>query len=460
MAEVEVKSTSGDVKVITNNAVVSDSLLEQGSGKLSLQLKDPNRVSGSGALGERSVAFGYNTKASVLRSYTEGYKNTSAGDQSHTEGYRNTANGSNSHAEGNNNTVHGNIAHAEGQANVIGEYGVDGSTKGYKSHAEGQGNTVTGNCAHAEGLSNTIIGNNAHVEGQANTVAGVNAHAEGQGNTVTGNFAHAEGLSNTIIGNNAHVEGQSNTVAGVNAHAEGKSNKAIGLHAHAEGQETLAMGQNSHTEGLQTKASGNKSHAEGYGTITEHDSEHACGMFNKTNYLAGQSETIFSIGIGSSDTDRKNAVEVLKDGRVLVYGVGGYNGTNPFTGGKSLGSLIGDANFGGIVCLTLGGELSTAEVQQIISTLADIVNNQKHYILTVYDTVSKQFLGDCEVVKSGTNQYTITSNYTTTTLTTYTLYYAFKTDTNTYTRNLYSVKIASENSVKALEERIAALEGA
>lgn len=418
MAEVEVKSTSGDVKVITNNAVVSDSLIEHGSGKLSLQLKDPNRVSGSGALGERAVAFGYNTKASGLRSYTEGYQNTSAGDQSHTEGYRNTANGSNSHAEGNNNTVHGNIAHAEGQANVIGEDGVDGSTKGYKSHAEGQGNTVTGNCAHAEGLSNTIIGNNAHVEGQANTVAGVNAHAEG------------------------------------------KSNQAIGLHAHAEGQETLAMGQNSHTEGLQTQAHGFKSHAEGYGTRTEHDSEHACGMFNKTNYLAGQSETIFSIGIGSSDTDRKNAVEVLKDGRVLVYGVGGYNGTNPFTGGKSLGSLIGDANFGGIVCLTLGGELSTAEVQQIISTLADIVNNQKHYILTVYDTVSKQFLGDCEVVKSGTNQYTITSNYTTTTLTTYTLYYAFKTDTNTYTRNLYSVKIASENSVKALEERIAALEGA
>ena len=350
MAEVEVKSTSSDVQVITNNAVVFDSLIEQGSGKLSLQLKDPNRVSGSGALGERSVAFGKNT----------------------------TASGENSHAENYNSVA-----------------------------------------------------------------SGINAHAEGRDTIASGEDSHVEGYMSVSNGIYAHAEGLETIASAKSSHAEGIRTESIGIASHAEGELTLAYGK--------------RSHAEGYYTIAINKSEHACGIYNKSNYLAGQSETIFSIGIGSSDTDRKNAVEVMKDGRVFVYGAGGYDGTNPFAGGKSLGELIGDANFGGIVCLTLGGELSTAEVQKIIGTLADIVNNKKHYILTIYDTVSKQFLGDCEVVKSGTNQYTITSNYTTTTLSTYTLYYSFKTDTNTYTRNLYSVKIASENSVSALGEKIDAL---
>lgn len=388
--------------------------VERGIGNNSVQLKDSTRAEGTGSIGKRSTAFGERTTASGLHSYTEGYQNTSAGDKSHTEGYRNTASGSNSHAEGSTNTVHGNIAHAEGQSNVIGMAGVDGSTKGYKSHAEGQGNTVTGNCSHAEGLSNTITGNNAHAEGQANVVGGENAHAEG------------------------------------------KSNQAIGLHAHAEGQETQATGGNSHAEGLQTIASGAKTHAEGWKTIAQNDCEHACGMYNKSNYNDANANTIFSVGIGSSDTDRKNAIEVLRDGRVLIKGIGGYDGTNPF-----------DCKFGGIVCLTLGDSMETAKAEKIIQVLQDILTNQKHYILTIYDTVEGKFFGDCEVVQEGTNSVNIISNYISTTLSGYTIYYSFKTDTKAYTRNKYSVSIATKgsvdtlkNTIEALEARIAALESA
>ena len=304
-----------------------------------------------------------------------------------------------SHVEGGDNKIYSKYGHAEGASNTIGEQGVDGTSKGYKSHAEGSGNTVTGN------------------------------------------GSHAEGINNTVSGNNAHAEGQSNIVSNTNAHAEGKSNQSIGLHAHTEGQETQATGANSHSEGLLTVASGSKTHAEGWYTIARNDCEHASGMYNKTNYKDANAQTIFSIGIGTSDTDRKNAIEVLRNGQVLIKGIGGYDGTNPF-----------DCNFGGIVCLTLGNSMDTAEIEKNIKVLQDILTNKKHYILTIYDTVEDKFFGDCEVVQSGTNSVNIISNYLSTTLSGYTIYYSFKTDTKEYTRNKYSITIPTKASVDKLQQ--------
>ena len=178
-------------------------------------------------------------------------------------------------------------------------------------------------------------------------------------------------------------------------------------------------------------------------------------MYNKSNKRDANAQTIFSIGIGTSDTDRKNAIEVLRNGQVLIKGIGGYDGTNPF-----------NCNFGGIVCLTLGASMETTQAEKIITVLQDILTNKKHYILTIYDTVEDKFFGDCEVVQSGTNSVNIISNYLSTTLSGYTIYYSFKTDTKSYTRNKYSISIATKGSVdtlqktiESLEARIAALEG-
>lgn len=41
------------------------------------------------------------------------------------------------------------------------------------------------------------------------------------------------------------------------------------------------------------------------------------------------SQTLHSIGIGTSTNDRKNAFEVMANGDAYLYGAGGYNGTNP-----------------------------------------------------------------------------------------------------------------------------------
>ena len=71
-------------------------------------------------------------------------------------------------------------------------------------------------------------------------------------------------------------------------------------------------------------ASGEYSHAEGKGTITNNEAEHASGKYNQSH----KDTTLFSIGIGESKSDRKNAIEVTQDGDIYVNNIGGYDGKN------------------------------------------------------------------------------------------------------------------------------------
>lgn len=75
------------------------------------------------------------------------------------------------------------------------------------------------------------------------------------------------------------------------------------------------IGEGAFAEGKNTKAYGPNSHAAGIGTQTYNEGEFAVGKFNKSI----ESETLFSVGVGSSDVDRKNAFEV-KNGEVYILG--------------------------------------------------------------------------------------------------------------------------------------------
>ena len=73
--------------------------------------------------------------------------------------------------------------------------------------------------------------------------------------------------------------------------------------------------------------------AAGEGALVTNESEIALGRFNKStknseNY-GDEGNTAFSIGIGESTDNRKNAVEVMQNGDVYVKGIGKYDGTNP-----------------------------------------------------------------------------------------------------------------------------------
>ena len=85
-------------------------------------------------------------------------------------------------------------------------------------------------------------------------------------------------------------------------------------------------------QGSGTVATGQYSHAEGYYTIANNKGEHSEGIFNVSNTGQGtDKQTIHSVGIGTSNSDRKNAVEIMQNGDYYMLGVGGYQGTNTKT---------------------------------------------------------------------------------------------------------------------------------
>lgn len=185
------------------------------------------------------------------------------------------------------------------------------------------------------------------------------AHVEGYSNITYGSFSHVEGYSNTANSAEAsHIEGKSNIINGTGDanHIEGKSNKITATSGinpastHVEGNSNEAQGNISHAKGYKTVVKGECSHTEGSWTTTSNNFEHAQGRYNlshtSNNPYPHASNTIHSIGIGTSDSNRVNAVEVMQDGKVFVKGVGGYDGTNPAAANvKDLAAILGTTGF-------------------------------------------------------------------------------------------------------------------
>lgn len=107
------------------------------------------------------------------------------------------------------------------------------------------------------------------------------------------------------------------------------------------GDGSVKVGYNSVAEGNSSAPAGSYSHSEGNNTQANNNYEHSEGTFNKSNL-----GTIHSIGIGSSNKDRKNAIEVMSNGDSYVYGLGGYDGTNPESS-RTLKQVIDEGGIGG-----------------------------------------------------------------------------------------------------------------
>lgn len=182
--------------------------------------------------------------------------------------------------------------------------------------------------SHTEGRITEASGDYSHAEGIFSTASGKSSHSEGSFNISSGNYSHSEGSGTKAVGIASHAEGSNCTSEGYYSHAEGEVTNAKGSKSHAEGTNTQAIGEASHAEGNSTIANGNASHAEGYHTNTSNEYEHACGKYNYSDSSSDYDsyKTIYSVGIGTSDDDRKNAFEISKTGNVYVKGIGGYIG--------------------------------------------------------------------------------------------------------------------------------------
>lgn len=191
----------------------------------------------------------------------------------------------------------------------------------------------------------TALGDNSHSEGSSSKIAptGITSGSTNESIKTSwesskfllakGQNSHAEGNNTLSLGNHSHAEGNQNIAEGGQSHAEGYQTMAIGTSSHAECRQTTASGTNSHAEGSGTTASGTNSHSEGNYTEAKNQSEHAEGQFNASHSgstsFGSSANTIHSVGIGTSSSVRKNAVEVMQNGDTYMYGFGGYDGTNP-----------------------------------------------------------------------------------------------------------------------------------
>lgn len=320
----------------------------------------------------KTITFDFSNQPNQVSGYgsvTYGIMNKNAGTTTIVEGMHNAVPNKihRSHIEGQYMTFpdveYAIDCHVEGQDCII---------VGYASicHLEGNGSAVVHSMRENVGFFSEAVG--CHVEGENGVAAGAFSHVEGSGCAALNNAAHCEGRGyygnhvtdwkkrtakdndylkdlwkkilfgktdtsgytykfSAAIGHASHVEGMSNLTPTCSATLEGLDEGTTASFVnganHAEGAGNLAGAAASHAEGIRNEIGDNAyaSHAEGIKNITQNRAEHASGQYNKSNKatdtFGDAGNTLFSVGCGTSDADRKNAFEVMQDGTCKYYDV-------------------------------------------------------------------------------------------------------------------------------------------
>lgn len=321
----------------------------------------------------KTITFDFSNQPNQVSGYgstTYGIMNKNAGTNTIVEGmYNDIPNKMHrSHIEGQHMSIpdveHAISCHVEGQeCNIV----------GYASscHLEGNSNTTIHSMNPNAGFWDEALA--CHVEGSNNVAGGSSSHAEGQYNAALGSASHCEGKGfyslyitdwkqrtyrdndyivskwkETPLGKKegetkihykfsaaiapfSHIEGMGNITERCSVKFSGLDTGVETVHIngsnHAEGVGNYNGGPASHVEGIRNEINKDAyaSHAEGIKNTTQNRAEHASGQYNKSNKASDTfgdaGNTLFSVGCGTSDTDRKNAFEVMQDGTCKYYDV-------------------------------------------------------------------------------------------------------------------------------------------
>lgn len=208
--------------------------------------------------------------------------------------------------KGTNGTATGNFAISAGDDKTASDGTLFTSeASGDHAVAFGFGNTCAGRTTLAQGLYNIVNGKDSVAFGQRNLVNGDQAFAAGQQNEVATRLGVAIGYKNKATNTDSIAIGYQNTSSGSASVALGDTCESSGTSATAMGYKTKATGAYSATFGQNTQATNN--------------GEVAMGFYNKSTTSTNASEqTLFSFGIGTSDTKRNNAFEIKKNGDVYI----------------------------------------------------------------------------------------------------------------------------------------------
>lgn len=330
-------------------------------------------------------------------SHSEGLNTKSVGSQSHSEGNNTIASGNSSHSEGTDTISQGHNSHTEGFKTI---------SSGEQSHSEGTSTVASGSNSHSEGTSTTASGNNSHSEGLNTISSGINSHAEGNASKAYGSGSHAEG-SGIASGNYSHAEGDQTKAEGAGSHAEGYKTIASGTYSHAEGGNTNSGGEYSHAGGVNCNSDGYASLAHGNHVNTKNNSEIALGKFNVVNEGDTLTEqSLFTIGCGTSDTERENAILITQSGDAYFNGIGDYDGkeqlndTGVISEAQSLQKVITNINSN-----ISSNKSSITSIQSNISTMKSNITKA-----TVYYIKYSALLGDSMTHTDFYNLYSVVNS--------------------------------------------------
>lgn len=286
------------------------------------------------AAGKNAHAEGQETNATGPRAHAEGYKTTVYAADSHAEGRSTWALGAQSHVEGMYGISWGALSHIEGYAYSKQEAGrVNPITLSspdddnyflrrfmlesncFLGYDEGGGGTYYvvdierllekyymhasfGERNHVEGCNNICFTNGCHIEGDSNIC----------GRHVT---AHGAYKSNSVI----HIEGRNNDVI-----TKDYSHNVVATHVEGGYNTVTAEKENvkySHIGGYQSSiVDCGYAFAHGFNISVSNDYETAFGRYNLSEQDG--KKVLFAYGIGTSDSNRKNALSVLEDGTVVI----------------------------------------------------------------------------------------------------------------------------------------------
>lgn len=345
----EIKGTGADVSAFTFPTTKDEFIAYLKTITFDFS-NQPNQVSGYG-----SVTYGIMNKNAGTTTIVEGMRNAVPNKihRSHIEGQYTTfpdvEYAIDCHVEGQDCSIVGyaSICHLEGSSSTV--VHSMGKNVGFfeeacACHIEGGGGVVGGAYSHVEGDGCAALDNGAHCEGKGyykNSVTDWKKRTAKDndylkdlwekilfGKTDTSGYTYKFSVA---IGNASHVEGTGNIAPKASVTLEGLDTGATASFVnganHAEGAGNLAGAAASHAEGIRNEIGYNAyaSHAEGIKNTTQNRAEHASGQYNKSNKatdtFGDAGNTLFSVGCGTSDADRKNAFEVMQDGTCKYYDV-------------------------------------------------------------------------------------------------------------------------------------------
>ena len=199
-----------------------------------------------------------------------------------------------------------------------------------------EGNDASGDYSHSEGSYSFSDGDYSHAEGYASSSKGESSHAEGSLTVAIGTASHAEGTSERFDATFTKVSGETNTytvnVLNICVGNVVTTGAGIVRRVTSVGSRGLIVLDGELGDGDTVQATvlcgadGASAHTEGKSTMTINEAEHAEGMYNKPSTGNKNSDkTISTIGIGTSASFRKNAIDVRLNGDVYIDHIGGYN---------------------------------------------------------------------------------------------------------------------------------------